>query len=331
MVCVAGPADADDVVTRPLSEALIVQRAECLETESLARAVTRWLGQDAIDRRISISVRKEGDAIVYGLHRDDVLVGQRTVTSLPEGCVELTTALALSIAVAIEATFFGGEEADAPPEAAPPTARRAPPAGAIARARASPRRKPGRDATPPVPHAAVTGELGLLWNTLPGVRPLASAGVDVAWSRHLATRTAVLATTAAASSLGTGEVETSLYAGRADACGLGPTKRLELRACLGLAWGLVPSRGVGFLDGRSRAQPWLGLPLRAEGRLVLGRDGARPVWGIVAATDVIFSLRRAQMGVVDPSVDPRRAEQHTAVLTLPLFGGAASLGLFFEL
>lgn len=329
MVCVAGPADADDVVTRPLSEALIVQRAECLETESLARAVTRWLGQAAIDRRISISVRKEGDAIVYGLHRDDVLVGQRTVTSLPEGCVELTTALALSIAVAIEATFFGGEEADATPADRAPA--RPPSAAVTKRARASPPRRPSRGATAPVPHAVVTGELGLLWNTLPGVRPLASAGVDVAWSRHLVTRTAVLATTAVASPLGTGEVETSLYAGRADACGIGPTKRLELRACLGLAWGFVPSRGVGFLDGRSRAQPWLGLPLRGEGRLVLGRDGARPVWGIVVATDLIFSLRRAQMGVVDPTVEPRRAEQHTAVLTLPLFGAAASLGFFSEL
>jgi hypothetical protein len=321
-MCASSSALAD-TSKRPLVEAFTVQPAECLEREQLVPAVAQWLGHDEIDRRISITVRREGDAVVYGLLRDSTLVGERTVTSLPAGCAELTTALALSIAVAIEATFFGREE-QAPPQAAPlPT----PPPVYGPPARAAPPRKAVRVG----PQATLAGEAGLLWNTLPGIRPLISAGVDVAWSSHFETRTAIFAATAATSPLGSGEVETRLFAGRADACATRPASRLELRACLGVAWGFVAARGVGFVEQRSPSQPWLGLPLRVEGRLALGSSEAKAGWGLLAATELVFTMRRAQMGVAgEKPIDARRNEA-ADVLTLPVVGGAATVGLYFDL
>lgn len=306
-----------------------MEPAECLEAESLVPAVARWLGQEEIDRRISIAVRRDDGAVVYGLYRDSTLVGRRTVTNLPSGCAELTTALALSIAVAIDATFFGAEQQ---PDAVPspvPSATPSPVTPPRAPARPRPKR---RLRAPAARQATLRGEAGLLWTTLPAARPLFSAGIDIAWSRHLETRTSILAATATTSPLGSGEVETRLYAGRADACAASPAWRLELRACLGLGWGFVEARGIGFLDRRSPSQPWLALPVRGEVRIPFEHTGARLSWGLLAAMDLVITLRRAQIGVVGQWQEAQpRAEARTAVLTLPVLGGAATAGLYFEL
>jgi len=331
-VCAASPAAAQDAPKRPLAEAFTVAPGDCLDAEQLVPAVARWLGRGEIDRRISIDVKRQGDAVAYGLHRDGVLVGERKVTNLPPGCPELITALALSIAVAVEATFFGAEEPPPPPATSrPPMPAPEPDDQVSAPAPRAPRRKMRADPRPAGPQAVLTGELGVLWNTLPGVRPLVGAGVEVAWASWLETRAAVLAATAARSPLGSGEVETELYAGRADACGTVPARPIKLGACAGVAWGFVASRGVGFLEGRTPSQPWLGLPLRGEGRIALGRAGASAAWGIVVATELLFTLRRAQLGVVGQVSADRLGEPHTAVLKLPVLGGAAAAGLFFEL
>ena len=343
-VCLASPvAAADDAPRRPLGEAFTLQAAECLELTTLAPAVGRWLGRDEIDRRISVVVRREDGAVVYELQRDDVLVGQRRVTNLPEACSELTTALALSIAVAIEATFFGPENEQA---AAPENAPSPVPSSTSIPVSRPPRPDPRPDPPPRPAHApprqrhaaaaphqaSLRAETGVLLTTLPGARPLLGAGIDVAWSRHLETRTTLLATTAARSPLGSGEVETRLFAARADVCAASPIWRLELRACVGLGWGLVESRGIGFLDRRSPSQPWLGLPLRGEVRIPLERSGAKLAWGVLAAADLVATLRRAQIGVVGQWDAPRpSADRRTTVLTLPVLGGAASVGLYVEL
>ncbi len=184
----------------------------------------------------------------------------------------------------------------------------------------------------PVGHqATLAGEAGVLWNTLPGVRPIFSAGIDVAWSSHFETRGAVLAATAATSSLGSGRVETELYAARGDACATSNPRRVALRACLGLAWGVVASRGIGFLEGRSPSQPWLAMPARGEVRITVARNQAHAAWGVLATTELLLTLRRAQIGVVGQRVDATMRTERTAVLTLPVLGGAATAGLFFEL
>jgi hypothetical protein len=325
--CIASPALADGgAPKRPLAEAFAVEVGRCLEAESLVPAVARWLKQEAIDPRITIAVRRQGAAVVYGLYQDGVLVGQREVTSLPAGCSEFTAALALSIAVAIDATFFSAEEPGEPPTPAsspPPPPPRPPP-------QAPPPPKRFRSATPFRHRATLTGELGFLWNTLPGVRPLLGAGIDVAWSSYLETRTSILTATAAASPLGSGEVETQLYAARADVCAARPLERTKLRACLGLAWGFVESRGLGFVEPRSPSHPWLALPLRGEARFALGRDTTKPAWGLLTTVELIVTLRRPQIGVVGQTADLPSNDQRTAVLTLPPVGAAAASGLFFE-
>jgi len=338
--CISSPAAAaDDAPKRPLAEAFAVEPDECLEAGSLVPAVARWLGHEEIDRRISIAVRRDEGAVVYGLHRDGVLVGQRKVTNLPSGCTELRTALALSIAVAVEATFFGAEEEPATtPDAVPLPVPSPPPSPArspVSRSRSPARPSPGptrRSARRTGHQATLRGEAGVLWTALPGARPLFSAGIDIRWSRYLETRTAIVAATAATSPLGSGEVETRLYAGRADACAASPAWRIELRACLGLGWGLVETRGLGFLDGRTPSRPWLAMPLRGEVRIPVAGNGASLSWGLLFATDLVVTLRRAQIGVVGLGGDAQaRAVPRTAVLTVPVLGGAAAVGLYFEL
>jgi hypothetical protein len=331
--CISSPALAEgETPKRPIAEAFVVEAGRCLEAESLEPAVGRWLKQDTIDTRVTIAVRRKDDAVVYGLYQDGVLVGQREVRSLPTGCSEFTTALALSIAVAIEATFFGAEEpGETPAAASSPPPPPPPPSLPPSRPRRAPARpKRARYATQVGHRATLTGEAGFLWNTLPGVRPLVGAGVDVAWSSYLETRTSFLTATAAASPLGSGEVETRLYAARADACAAKPVRHVKLRACLGLAWGFVESRGLGFVERRSPSQPWLALPLRGEARVAFGRAPANVVWGLLATAELVVTLRRPQIGVVGQTTDPRPIDQRAAVLTLPPVGAAATAGLFFE-
>lgn len=329
IICSSSSALADDAVTRPLPEAFTVEASACLDAVTLAPAVEKWLGRSAIDRRIAISVGRRGDAVVYGLYKDGSLVGERTVTSLPSGCKEFETALALSLAVAIEATFFNTEPAEEPVESAPaPSPTEALPLPAP---RPHARRRRHREPPPPPvgghPRASIAAEAGVLWKTLPGVRPIGMAGIDVAWSRSFSTRTSLLATTAASSSLGSGQVETQLFAARADVCATaGHVGRVDLRGCAGIAWGIIGSHGSGFLEDHAPAQPWLAMPVRAEMRIALGRNAANVGWGVLVAADLQLTLRRAQIGVLGQGGDAR-----TAVLTLPVLGAGGTAGFFFDL
>lgn len=322
---------ADDVTTRPLAQAVTVEASRCLDGDRLASSVEKWLGRSVIDQRIAISVARRGDVVVYGLHKNGVLVGERTVTNLPAGCTEFETALALSIAVAIESTFFNAKATEEPPESAPPPAPTEDAPGSASAPR--PRRLPHRKAPPPPvvghPRASVAVEAGVLGKTLPGVRPIGMAGLDVAWSSSLSTRTSLLATTAATSTLGTGQVETQLFAARGDVCAthlVGHVGRVDLRGCAGIAWGIASAHGSGFLEDHASSQPWLAMPLRGEVRVALGRDTAGVGWGVLFSADLWLTLRRAQVGVLGQGSDAR-----TAVLTLPVLGGGATAGFFFDL
>jgi hypothetical protein len=88
--------------------------ATCLAADKLVRRVERWLNQTKVDARIRVLVRgDESDAykVAFSIDRGD---GQapavRRIDDAPADCEQLHSALALSIALAIDASILGGGE-----------------------------------------------------------------------------------------------------------------------------------------------------------------------------------------------------------------------------
>jgi hypothetical protein len=87
--------------------------ATCLAADKLIRRVERWLNQTKVDARIRVHVRgDDSDAteVQFSIDRGD---GQppavRRIDDAPADCEQLHSALALSIALAIDASILGGE------------------------------------------------------------------------------------------------------------------------------------------------------------------------------------------------------------------------------
>lgn len=88
--------------------------ATCLAADKLIRRVERWLNQTKVDARISVHVigdDSEPNKVQFSIDRGD---GQppavRRIDDAPTDCDQLHSALALSIALAIDASILGGGE-----------------------------------------------------------------------------------------------------------------------------------------------------------------------------------------------------------------------------
>lgn len=116
----AGPAaevapEAPPVPRHSLLTAIDVRPgATCLAADKLVRRVERWLNQTKVDARIRVLVRgDDSDAykVEFSIDRGD---GQapavRRIDDAPADCEQLHSALALSIALAIDASILGGGE-----------------------------------------------------------------------------------------------------------------------------------------------------------------------------------------------------------------------------
>jgi hypothetical protein len=109
----AGPAD-DPAQRHSLLTAIDVEPgATCLAADKLIRRVERWLNQTKVDARIRVHVRgdeSEATKVVFSIDRGD---GQppavRRIDDAPAECEQLHSALALSIALAIDASILGGD------------------------------------------------------------------------------------------------------------------------------------------------------------------------------------------------------------------------------
>lgn len=86
--------------------------ATCLSADKLIRRVERWLNQTKVDARIRVHVRgdeSKPNKVQFSIDRGDGLSpAVRRIDDAPQDCDQLHSALALSVALAIDASILGG-------------------------------------------------------------------------------------------------------------------------------------------------------------------------------------------------------------------------------
>lgn len=98
-------------VTFPLDAAIVLNPgATCLDREMLVRRVARWLQRDRIEADLHVFVqgdRTRANAVSFVIDRGQGNRAERRVDDAPADCDQFHSALALSIALAIDATLRG--------------------------------------------------------------------------------------------------------------------------------------------------------------------------------------------------------------------------------
>ncbi len=131
----AQPSSATD--KRPVLEALNVQSNACFDTTSLATHVRTWLKRSNVDRHIDLEVRGDPqgpEGVTIEIRRDGHSVGTRFFPAFTVPCQDIRTAVAMSAALAIDATEHEAQRleptaqkptaiAQAPPQARPNSKR----------------------------------------------------------------------------------------------------------------------------------------------------------------------------------------------------------------
>ena len=237
--------------------------ATCLEQDRLLERIARWRQRAPLDA--SIRVKVHGDPaqptrVFFSVSRAGSQPSERVLDNAPSDCDQLHSAVALSIALAIDAMISGQEgllPAVPPPEPTPPpTAARQPPRAAAG-------------------GPAMYAEIGLLAGASVGVvtNP-AVAGVPrlqfapVPW---LVFAIAGFATRTQNATIGDvpGEFTATVLAGGADVCFGGETvERLSFFMCGGARAGqfVADATGSPFRERYRTSEPWWAVSASGQAR-----------------------------------------------------------------
>ncbi len=283
--------------TRPLAEALRVVGGRCWNVSSLIAAVRAWLKRDEVDEQLAIEVRHlrgPPERVVFVVRRAGARASERVFSDMRLPCDDQRAAVALSIALSIDATLLLRADPPVVAEPAPTPAAPAPePPPKPVPAEAPVRRAPVPRARPALPLWASL-EAGAAFGALPTPAPLAALSLGVGPFHGASLRFGALATPEVGAGLGRGRVETQLVAGRGDGClGTGPA-RLEGGGCVGLFYGRGTAKGSGFSPSQKDAFPWLAAALRVEARVAVAARVA-----LVAGVDGFVALREVRLRVSD--------------------------------
>jgi hypothetical protein len=237
--------------TRALSEALEVSDGPCIEQERLAALTASWLGYDQIDARLEIAVELHSDAaIAFELRNDGAVKVEREMPA-PENCADRHAALALAIAMAIDASVFDAAMPETPPapKAAEPTTDDDAPE-LRARERPTP---------PPAPRTRVDVFAGVLagFELLPGAAFGGRAGVSIGATSWLDIDVEALAMGGLPFAIDPGRVQPTLTGGAVGACPNRRWNRFQIRLCVAMAAGAVVARGRGFDESLTTTLPWV--------------------------------------------------------------------------
>lgn len=249
--CWASAAHAE-AETWSLDEALEVVENRCMTEGELSANVRLWLGRPSVDRRIRIVVDQlDEDSLRFVLSRDGKPSAERRFHTADVSCVDLRAAVALAIALAIDATVMQAILEPLPATPGPPAPRPRP----------APARPPApRPPPPPAPaeervmlevEAQVLVLVGVLPEPALGASIGAAAPLGDSW--HL--RASGWGTAARSVSVGAGRSETAMVAGQASLC----LDDSSLRACAGAAAGRWSAEGRGFDRDRTTNLPWAAL------------------------------------------------------------------------
>ncbi|MFT3775714.1 MAG: hypothetical protein QM820_60985 [Minicystis sp.] len=303
--------------TRRLAEVLTVERAQCLAPATLASAVAAWRKDDRVDVRLRIEVvESAARGARFVLRRDDEVVGERTLDAAGASCDELREALALTLAVSIDAIPPAppspppaAPPAPAAPSVAPPSAP--PPAPALRTLHLPSTFGGARASQPSGPFFAfeVDVEGGVAIDLVPTPVGVLSATVGLRLGRSAplggVVRAGLLVTSAGSFTVGAGTAEARLAAGRLDGCVHFQPGRFGLDGCVGAAVGRLAARGSGFDRDADAAAPWAAI----TGRLA-GRVSIVPAFALTAGVEGLVPIVAPRLEVED--------SDHQTVVSVPV-------------
>lgn len=297
-ILVAAPvAAAQD---RPIEDAVSIARAgACLEAAPLAEHLRAWLRRDRVDARLAVVVEETEHGAALVILRDGAPSAARRFDALPTACADRRAAVALAIALAIDAAVLD----ELVPERAPPVA-------------ATPASPSPEAPTPSTPFARLelAAEAQLLLEVLPEVAAGWQIGARVVLDRTVEVGLAAMVTSVAGADLQPGRVDAQLVGARVDAC-LRREDDVTLRGCLGVAGGAGRGQGRDLPSARESLVPYFGL---------LGRLGVAIRLHDALALEIAAD---AWVALVRPRFDYLAGGEITASATLPIAGGSGSLGL----
>lgn len=321
-------AGQDQQSVHTVSEALSVpEGAACLTRDELAAHVASWLGRASIDGSLSIQVEfpheDEQTGVTFVVVRSGESVARRAFPSLPEACDDRRSALALAVAIAIDATVLdrlARDEVASAPELAHPIGSGESMPEPTPRAAPTPREVTAGHAEGPRAAArwglAVGADVGVTVGVLPVPAALGGAFVEVRWHEAWLVRVGAGATPVVGVPLGRGSAESQLLLGRLDACLLTPLHAFEGEACLGASGGRISAEGRGYLAPSSTGLAWAAAAVRFAARVP--RDG---IVSVRVALDGVAAVLRPTLEVHRPSGDVLDQER------MPGAGLGASAGL----
>lgn len=223
--------------THSLSEAISVDPGQtCLEKLTLIRYVRKWLERNEVDRRIRVEVegsRSNADRAMFIVYKGDKFPNRSYFDSTADYCDEFHSALGLSIAMAISATFIEPQ--------------------------------PKEGSLEPRYDQSSLFALMLLgsYALLPGIAPGVEAYFE-SWYSWLGLRAGVLGFFTFEQSLSEdtdGKYDATLIAGYIDLCSRGTFDALRFAVCAGVAGGQFRTEGIDDPDSdvirtEARTFPW---------------------------------------------------------------------------
>jgi len=248
--------DADGVqALRPLSESIKVSPGEtCLDEARLERRIARWLERDSIDGRIGILVSGGPGAtdVRFVVSRRGEAPAERILDAVPEPCDQLHAAVALSIALSIDATLLGqadvsddealGPEDDFEQEPQDPGIELP---------------QPPDEALTFAPEVSVLLSAGIASGLVVGEAPVARLFVGFSPFPWVDVRLGALGVLARGRRFErvVGSYDTSLYGGRLDLCLVTRVAgAMRLSGCLGAEVGSFSTDGDGDFPGGGEVQ-----------------------------------------------------------------------------
>jgi hypothetical protein len=288
-----GPAPAAEPVDRhSLLTAIEVEPgATCLSADKLIRRVERWLNQTKVDARIRVHVRgddSDPNKVQFSIDRGDGLKpAVRRIDDAPEECEQLHSALALSIALAIDASIVGGGSG---PIELPDDETLL---------EEEEEEEPAATGAPPYPRVAlgVFGQLstGLLTSDI----SLGAAGrIELGFVPWLDLRVGALygAVSGQRVKAVPGTYSASIVAGRADVCGAySPADVLRMLICASGVLGQFRTVGHDYTESREETSLWT-----AVGGGIEVQTQALDQLAFALSVDLLVPFARRSVLVLDP-------------------------------
>lgn len=286
--------------------------ATCMERKRLISRIIRWRETEDVDATLRVQVwgdPKIATRVFFSVSRDGVNPAERTLANAPSDCDELHSAVALSIALAIDSLFASSDRT---------------PLTAAIEALEAKQDEQTETANPPYQRFWEADLLvGATLSVIPSMALAALPRVQYAILPWFAVGVEAILTRGERIPFkaGTLTFDATVLAIGLDACVGGETaERMSFYACLGGRGGGFSTQGYGVSSSDLVTRPWWALAASSQARAWI-----LPSFGIGIGIEALFAL--AQRDLVARSDQPGGAPQSQSV---PPFGLAVSGGPVFR-